>query len=160
MTPLAIQIVRDGDPPPWADLPDKVKDGTIERLGILEKGTVEGRPTVAVVVQAPDGERMFGRTTLANFIAALAAARGAFPEAFRGGAFDPRDADEMGADLIAAVDRIRSGLDPVEVTLTGPPYLVLQARVTEALALLDKVVPGNAPAGIHDAMAILRGDDA
>lgn len=53
----------------------------------IENGTSGNQPSVAMKSDMPDGSAAVIETTLAVFIAALAAARGAFPESFARGPF-------------------------------------------------------------------------
>ena len=91
MPDLDIKIIRYGDAPPWADIPlgalEHVPD--IASIAILEGGMSSGLPSVAVRVNIPGKAPrvVLAETSLRLFIGALAAARGAFPEAFEGGPF-------------------------------------------------------------------------
>lgn len=73
MTPLSITL--DVERHPWNDLRPG-GDGALVRVGLLRNGTVNGRATVAVVVELPDGSHVIGQTTwtlLRTAYAALAA---------------------------------------------------------------------------------------
>lgn len=70
MTPL--QITLDVGRDPWTDLKPG-GDGALVRLGLLRNGTVNGRATVALVVELPDGSHVIGQTTWALLRTAYAA---------------------------------------------------------------------------------------
>lgn len=62
MIPLSITTNLDIDP--WTDLPPDIPFGSIERMGLLPNGTVEGRATVALVIRLEDGSLVGAQTTL------------------------------------------------------------------------------------------------
>lgn len=92
-TTAHISIVKDGASLPWPELEAQLKAGTLHAttqdpyFALIEGGTSEGLPSVAVRVELPNGDTVVWETTLQLFIGVLAAARGAFPEAFVGGPF-------------------------------------------------------------------------
>lgn len=83
-------VVRQGDPPLWPNLDrDLVVDlGEIEiDVVFLEGGMSSGNASVMLRIPTPDGHWLFGETSLSVLIAALAVARGAFPDEFADGPF-------------------------------------------------------------------------
>lgn len=79
-------VVRAGDPPPWADLGAGyryVPGGW--QVAVLEHGMESGEPSVAVRIDTGSGPPVVFETSLAAWIAATSAMRGAFPESFAGG---------------------------------------------------------------------------
>lgn len=61
---------------PWTDLGPPMaalREGRLERIGLLPDGTEGGRAVVAMVVVLPDGEHVFVQTTLRIFRATAAA---------------------------------------------------------------------------------------
>lgn len=92
MPALDVRIVRHGDPPPFAGMDrDKVihlKPGELRIVG-LEGGMASGAPSVAILALLPSGETVIVETSMALWVAAMAAFRGGFPDVFRGGVFDP-----------------------------------------------------------------------
>lgn len=82
-----VTIVRQGEPP-WSDIdPERLIHQTDLRVAILEGGMASGAPSVALRFDLPDGEVLIAETSLATFTSVMAAARGAFPEAFARGPF-------------------------------------------------------------------------
>lgn len=101
-----IAIVRQGDPPPWGDIEDDdpvihLPDETW-KVSLVEAGMKSGAPSVALRLDVPLAHAadvlarvspgdppvaVIAETSLGSLIAILAAARGAFPEAFEGGPF-------------------------------------------------------------------------
>lgn len=82
-----IKIIRQNDPPPWDDgKPFAVAQEHFE-CGLLEGGMSSGAPSVMMRFTLPDGSYVISQTSLGVFTSILAAARGAFPEAFDGGPF-------------------------------------------------------------------------
>lgn len=97
MSIIDITIVRRSDPPPWrgeirADQVVHLREETVWRLAGLDAGTTGGAPSVALRLDLPEGAEVglpsgaavVAETTLAAWIAATCALRGAFPEAFVG----------------------------------------------------------------------------
>jgi hypothetical protein len=87
---ISLSIVRAGDPPPWSDLtePDRyVAPGASWELAIFERGMQSGKPSVALRVDYTPGGGpvIIFENSMAAWIAATAAMRGAFPEAFADG---------------------------------------------------------------------------
>ena len=71
MIPLAVTL--DLDKTPWTDLRSAWGEmATIERVGRLPKGTVEGNSVVALALKLPDDSIVFAQTTMANFLGAAA----------------------------------------------------------------------------------------
>lgn len=72
MTPL--QITPDIDRAPWADLRLREGDaGLLVRIGLMRHGTVDGRASVVLLVDLPDGRRVVAQTTWALLRAAYVA---------------------------------------------------------------------------------------
>jgi len=77
---IGLQILFDGDGMAQ-DLADRgvamrePKFGTSLRVGVLRRGTREGRPTVAIVAELEDGTAVLLQTTLRLFLAAADAFR-------------------------------------------------------------------------------------
>lgn len=92
MHAIHMHILHKGDPPIWPNLKSASVEHTTEDWDIvaIEHGTVEGEPSIALRIQLPSGHTAFAETTLALWISATAAMRGAFPEAFRGTALEGR----------------------------------------------------------------------
>lgn len=103
MPALDIQIVREADGPPWGDLAERVlvllPDAYL-MVAVIEGGMKSGAPSVALRIDLSDEEiagafgvdaatgfTVIAETSLGSLMALLAAARGAFPEAFEGGPF-------------------------------------------------------------------------
>lgn len=97
MPDIDIVILRHGDPPAWPELNDNpavLAAAQSWRLAVLEGGMVSGRPSLALRLEV-DVPRLVGggshrktivaEMSLAAWIAATCAMRGAFPEAFAGG---------------------------------------------------------------------------
>lgn len=62
---------------PWADCRHLKQLGTVARIGRLPGGTDSGKSTVTVLVTMPDGKQVMAQTTMALFLAAAQALRGA-----------------------------------------------------------------------------------
>jgi hypothetical protein len=98
---IDVTILAKGDPAPWEELADgkavyHLPDATWH-FAILDGGMQSGAPSVAFGLVIPDVELdpacdmlVMTETSLAALAAIVAAARGAFPEAFYDGPFDPR----------------------------------------------------------------------
>lgn len=85
MPVINVSIVRRDDPPPWSDakeiahLPDQPW-----LLAGLEGGMSSGKPSIALRLELSDGQSVIAETSIAAWIAATCALRGAFPEVFIG----------------------------------------------------------------------------
>ena len=92
MPDISLSVVRDGDPPPWEDLAEGgryIVGGASWKLAALERGMASGQPSVALRLDLPDGQVIICENSLAAWIAATSAMRGAFPAAFAGGPLEP-----------------------------------------------------------------------
>lgn len=59
-----IDIFPNLDDMPWTDLVGKVQvTGRVARIGVLPNGTTSGAPSVAIVIEMPDGTFVIGETT-------------------------------------------------------------------------------------------------
>jgi hypothetical protein len=89
MPDISLSIVRAGSPPPWEDIATGglpfTDLGESWKVAVLERGMRSGDPSVALRLDLPDGRILIAQTSVAAWIAATAAMRGAFPEAFAGG---------------------------------------------------------------------------
>lgn len=84
MPVIDVMIVRREDPPPWPDADLHIHDpDPIIRLAALEGGMQSGAVSLALRLDHP-AARIIAETSLAAWIAATCALRGAFPEAFAG----------------------------------------------------------------------------
>lgn len=84
MPTIDVTIVRYGDPPCWPDAVLHTHDpDPIIRLAAIEGGMQSGATSLALRLDHPD-VRIIAETSLAAWIAATCALRGAFPEAFAG----------------------------------------------------------------------------
>lgn len=71
-----LHITPDVDRAPWTDIEPDALAGDLVRIGLLRNGTTEGRASVGLVVQLPDGTHVIAQTTwrlLHNAVRALAA---------------------------------------------------------------------------------------
>lgn len=95
MPSIDINILRHGDPPCWPDMVDtgvhQIDPEQPWEMAIIEGGMSSGRPSVALRLRLADGQIVFAETSVANWINATAAMRGAFPEAFAGTVFESRE---------------------------------------------------------------------
>lgn len=86
-----VKIVRHGDLVPDVVVLPGLKLGPGRRgleVVILEGGMSSGLPSVAIRIDVEGAEKpIVAETSLAIFTGIMAAARGAFPEAFEGGPF-------------------------------------------------------------------------
>lgn len=57
-----LTITPDIERAPWTDI-EAPSRGTLERIGLLRNGTVEGRATVALVIRLDDGTAVIVETT-------------------------------------------------------------------------------------------------
>lgn len=87
MPEIRLTIVREGDPPPWADLARGYRYVTDAewQAAVLERGTRSGAPSVAVRIDLGSGPPLVFETSPAAWVAVTAGMRGAFPAAFAGG---------------------------------------------------------------------------
>jgi hypothetical protein len=70
VTPLT--ITPDIDQAPWTDV-EPASTGELARIGLLRNGTTEGRASVGLLVQLPDGQQVVAQTTWRLFNAAARA---------------------------------------------------------------------------------------
>lgn len=91
MPEIRLTIVRESDPPPWADLAAGYRYVTDAgwQVAVLERGMESGAPSVAVRIDAGTGPPLVFETLLAAWIAVTAGMRGAFPAAFESGPLSP-----------------------------------------------------------------------
>ena len=89
MPTIDVTIVRHGDPPPWpnVEVEEHLWD-TVWYLAALEDGMMSGAPSLALRLDAGAGT-IIAEMSLAAWIAATCALRGAFPDAFAGGPLAP-----------------------------------------------------------------------
>lgn len=67
---IPLDVILDGDNC-WPDLKERgFTEGEFTAVAALPQGTVQGRPTVAVRVELPDGTVVLAETTLALFLTA------------------------------------------------------------------------------------------
>lgn len=91
MPEIDMVVVRDGDPPPWADIADGYRyvPDAGWRVAVLEHGMQGGAPSVAIRIDpggpGAGGQPLVFETSLDLWIAVTSAMRGAFPAAFAGG---------------------------------------------------------------------------
>lgn len=84
-----ITIYRTGDEQVLWDAPGvEVDPDEPWDVVLIEGGMTSGKPAVAVRWHLPDGSYAVAQTSLEQIIGIMAAARGAFPEAFAGGPFE------------------------------------------------------------------------
>jgi hypothetical protein len=88
MISIDVKIVRVDDPPPWGERMSMSPTAPLManeawQLVVLERGTNEGKPSVALWLDTDQGP-VIAQTTLNAWIAATCALRGAFPSAFAG----------------------------------------------------------------------------
>lgn len=75
-----IKIITDGEGC-WSDIAEKIINGDLIHLGngnmieiaMLKNGTVQGKPSLSIRVDLPDGKVMIAETTLELFVAAARA---------------------------------------------------------------------------------------
>lgn len=81
-----ITVIKKGDPPCWADLPDpQVHVPDMEmKVAIIEGGMASGRTSIAIRVEI-GGDVVIMETSLAILASIVVAARGALPDQFEGG---------------------------------------------------------------------------
>lgn len=175
MPSIGILIQRKDAPPVLKEIPDEalvhVRDAPWT-LALVEEGMGSGLPSIGLSVPLPDGRVFLAENSLSNLIMAVAAARGAFPDAFRGGVFDPDISDALMAqseriagvllmlgDILATPqEKRRWGTDAQDVferlarALGGAEPIVnpLQARVDRAVAILEDVDKRDGPTGKAD----------
>lgn len=93
MPTINVHILRQGDPPIWTDLADRgmheIPTDQPWELAVLEAGMKSGAPSVMLRLDLADGNSVTAQMSVAAWIVATAAMRGAFPEAFAGTVFDP-----------------------------------------------------------------------
>lgn len=75
---IPLNVTLDLDASPWEDIDHRttlprVGLATVERVGILPRGTESGRSTVVLLVRMPDGRPVLAETTLRLFNAAARA---------------------------------------------------------------------------------------
>jgi hypothetical protein len=92
MPTMRITVVHKEDPAPWGDLLDRkvlaLDPETPWHVVIIEAGMDSGAPSIALRIDLEDGTPLIAETSLAAWLTATAAFRGAFPEAFKGGPFE------------------------------------------------------------------------
>lgn len=81
-----VKIVRDGDPPPWADLNPEDIVHVVDKMkvAVLENGMASGKPSIAIRIDLEDSA-VVAETSLEVFASFIVMARAAFPEVFEGG---------------------------------------------------------------------------
>jgi hypothetical protein len=80
-------VRRDREDAPWVDVLDRptfLVPGDCWRIAGIEGGMESGAPSVMLRVDLEDGQVVIGQNSLAAWIGATCALRGAFPEAFVG----------------------------------------------------------------------------
>jgi hypothetical protein len=107
MPEIRLMIVRQDDPPPWADAADGYRyvPDAAWQAAVLEHGMASGAPSVAVRIDLGAGRPLIFETSLAAWIAATAVMRGAFPAAFTGGPLTPQVEADAAADAATALVR-------------------------------------------------------
>lgn len=86
MPAVNVRIQHGDDDPAWPDLAGKDvvrMSGDTWHLAGLAKGMSSGKPSVALRLPLESGQTMVAETSLAAWIAATIALRGAFPDAFK-----------------------------------------------------------------------------
>lgn len=76
----ALSVTPNLEALPWDDLPPSIAEATLERVGGLPGGTMEGRATVSLLLRLPDGTPIFAQTTLRLFYGAAQAIAMAHPD--------------------------------------------------------------------------------
>lgn len=78
MTHTDVRVLRVGDLPPYPELQEKaIHTCKFDRVVILQNGTEQGRATVALLVDLPDGSVAHVETTARMFETVAATVRGA-----------------------------------------------------------------------------------
>lgn len=92
MPEMDIDIVREKDEPPWADLQKLREEGALIhlpdakwRVVILAEGMSSGLPSVALRLDLPDGRAIVAETSLMLWSGVTIAGRARWPVAFAGG---------------------------------------------------------------------------
>jgi hypothetical protein len=80
---IDVAIVHRDSPPPWPDAGPLTEASDLWRLAALSGGMESGDVSIALLLDTPSGQ-VVAQTSLAAWIAATCAVRGAFPEAFAG----------------------------------------------------------------------------
>lgn len=85
MPSIDVKISRRGDTPAWGHLEKDVPMLAAQdwSLVVLESGMSSGAPSIALMLDTESGP-VIAQTSLAAWIAATCALRGAFPESFQG----------------------------------------------------------------------------
>lgn len=85
MPTIDVRILRQGDSPPWGHVEKEVPLIASQdwRLVTIENGMSSGKPSLALLLDTDQGP-VIAQTSLATWITATCAIRGAFPEAFSG----------------------------------------------------------------------------
>lgn len=97
MPSIDISIVKRDSAPPWDDVtgPIQIPPDEPWRIAIIEGGMQSGQASIALRLEVPDADGLgsstvIAETSLSALIGVLAAARGAFPDAFVGGPFEAK----------------------------------------------------------------------
>ena len=88
MPDIDIKIVRHDARPAWPELnedPNLMVASDSWGLAIIEGGMASGKHSVALRLELPEVGMVIAQTSMAAWIAATCAMRGAFPEAFADG---------------------------------------------------------------------------
>lgn len=144
MPALDIRIVRRGDHPPLEELTGGKKlihlgEGTSMAAVLLEGGMASGAPSVALGIdlEATDSY-IVAETSLALFISLMAAARGAFPEAFRGGPF------QEGAPSVSKLVQVVEARDLLATVDAADAWAyitpAIRTQISRALDLLNEAL--------------------
>lgn len=118
-----VRLMKRDDPGPL--FPEVVEAGFMEilpestwKVALIEGGMASGKPAVALAIPTPDGRPenyVIVQTSLEMLTMILGAARGAFPDFFRGGQFDPTDQEAMALQIAEAFVIVAQGIE----TMTG-----------------------------------------
>lgn len=82
-----LRIILDGDGA-FKEFAGRIEEAELTHVTALEGGMASGNPSVAIIVQTPDGRVLFAETSLRLFLTAA--------EVFRGKYGDPREEPKGG----------------------------------------------------------------
>jgi hypothetical protein len=95
MPVIDVMIVKRAGGPAWPELESVMHlPDALWRVAAMEGGMSSGAPSIALRLDLPEGVSILAETSLAAWIAATAAFRGAFPEAFADGPLRATTADD------------------------------------------------------------------
>lgn len=113
-----VRIMKREDPGPL--FPEVLEAGFMQilpesdwKVALIEGGMASGNPSVALAIPTPDGRPeayVIVETSLAILVTIIGAARGAFPEFFRGGPFDPSDEEARALAQAEALVTVTAGM--------------------------------------------------